>query len=573
MRCNGCKAKRKKGMSLILVFSSLLLCTLFGCMTDDPYIRVQNIRNEHDQAKLAEIALKDGNADARCMAVKNLTDQALIAKIAVEDNDSKVRGAALWKMTDQTLLAKIVEESKNDGTQNTAMIRITDPVLVAKFATENKDKKIRRLAVEKVKDQSLLEKIALSDADWEVRSFAAKKLADKRLLAKIAVEDKDWQVRKAIVETTTDQVLLSKAATEDRNEEVRGAAVTRIDDQSIQAKLAAGDPDPHVRSAAAGKLMDRALLRKIMKEDMDELVCESAYERINELGNFRLLAAVHSNSFSQDRIKKLLSPAVTQEELSASLFVAIKSGKPEICNMLISAGADINSLDGYNNTPLITALKEHQRESALKLIDLKADVSLMNKKNVNALYLAAYDPEMTEALLRSGARIADIKVDDANRDQAALSYQWLAYFMEGEINKGLLSPALKSDLISAFEIASRHFDSCADYYGSKANWEAAKVVGLTAAVVVLNVASRMAAQQQAQQMARDDAFRSAAGGGSGHGVGYATYNVYYPGDSIWNGAGTNRQKEDAAKELALKCRKKADCYSKMTSRQGSCPDN
>jgi len=386
----------------------------------------------------------------------------------------------------------------------------------------------------------LLAKIALADKDTEVRSVAVKKLADQGLLAKIALEDKDEKVRRTVVEMLTDRELLAKIALADKDTEVRSVAVKKLADQGLLAKIAVEGENGTVRAAAVWNLSDKTLLARIMKEDQNEFVCEAAYYRLNDLSQFSLLAAVRSYSDGvTDKIKTLLRTKITPEELSASLFAAVISGKWEICNELISAGADINSLDGYNNTPLMAAIKTQNREVALQLIKLKADISLKNKKNINALYLSAYDTQIIEALLRNNARIVDIKVDNENPDQAALSYQSLAYFIEGEIKQGLLPATLKSEVIIAYELAAKYFDSSADYYGRKANSDVLKTVAGIGLIIAVPVAT-------------------------------AGNVILIPGSSIVHSAKTNREMESIAKDLSLKCQKKVDCYKKMPPEQDSC---
>ena len=535
MSNSGSDTKRQKRLVLILVFLCFLLCVLIGCGTN-----VQNITRIQDQSKLAEIAVQDNDMNARRTAVARLNDQSLLERIAVEDKDAEVRITALSKITNQEWLAKMAVETKDERVRIVTMWNLTDMVLIARLATGENNEKVRRAAVNKLTDQGLLAKIALADKDAEVRSVAVMKLTDQGLLAKIAVEDKDEKVRRTVVEMLTDRELLAKIALADKDTEVRSVAVKKLADQGLLAKIAVEGENGTVRAAAVWNLSDKTLLARIMKEDQNEFVCEAAYYRLNDLSQFSLLAAVRSYSDGvTDKIKTLLRTKITPEELSASLFAAVISGKWEICNELISAGADINSLDGYNNTPLMAAIKTQNREVALQLIKLKADISLKNKKNINALYLSAYDTQIIEALLRNNARIVDIKVDNENPDQAALSYQSLAYFIEGEIKQGLLPATLKSEVIIAYELAAKYFDSSADYYGRKANSDVLKTVAGIGLIIAVPVAT-------------------------------AGNVILIPGSSIVHSAKTNREMESIAKDLSLKCQKKVDCYKKMPPEQDSC---
>ncbi|MDA8171371.1 MAG: hypothetical protein M0Z48_06005 [Nitrospiraceae bacterium] len=553
----GChKAGRRKDIFPILLTLGFLCMFFSGCGSNFQYIR-----NMHDQGKLAEIAVKDSNPAARRVAVTMLTDQSLLAKIALDDKDPGVRGAATWRITDQSLLAKIAAETRSVGVRTVAMERLTDPVLLARFALENKDKKIRLSAVETIKDHALLTKVALNDSAWEVRRAAARKITDQTVLAKIALADKDRRVRKTAAGALTDQALLARISTEGQDEEVRGIAAAKLKDQDIQKKIALGDKDPYIRSVAVGKLTDKALLASIAKNGQDAFVCETAYERLDDLNHYPLLAVLRSKSGAQDKIKSLLTSKVSKEELTAALLEAVRLGDWKICNMLISAGADINSLDC-----------------------------------VNVLYLAVPDPKITEALLQNGARVDDIKGDSENPVQAAFAYQWLARFMEKEIKQGRLPLTLKGYMILAYEIAARHFDFVAKNYGRKANWGIVKEIGVALAGGAYAGLSQMQAAQQSNQLAQVGALRHAAdygGGIQGYDRALTAYesaanqevlatepahlasaqnSINAAADTVWGSAETDREKEHAAQKLADECKKKAACYKKTVSGLGSCYD-
>jgi len=581
----------KRGNMISMIRYILCFAIFAGCGAS-----LQTVKNTTDQSKLAEIAMNSSDTKVRCAAVERLTteelrakialndadpevrriatgtltDQKILTRIAIEDNDAKVRSAALWKITDQDLLAKIAVEAKSEGARKVAMMKLTDRKVLSKFSTENKDDKVRIAAVGSLTDQAELENIAMTDAQPKVRIEAVKKLTGQAALSKIALTDADSGVRNAAVSKLDDQALLMKIAKQDSDGEVRGTAVDRMSDQREQAKIALEDVDWRVRSAAVMKMIDRTALARVMREDKDEYVCEAAYERLNDLNQHKLLSALKAKPVLMDNVKSLLSQQISKEELSSALFYSVKAGDINMCNMLLEAGADINSRDGYNDTPVMIAIKSKRQDVALSLINSKADIALTNKKNINALFLSAYNTDISEALIDHNARITDISVADSDREYAAFTYQWLAVFLEKKMEQKSIHPSYADDVKHAYGLAAKLFEQLSDYYSSEASWDTAKsivaIVALSAASSAVTAGNQKVAKQQANEMAQYNALRSASSGGSGQGTGIAFYQVvnFTPGDSIWNSARTNKDKARAASELASKCKKKHDCYNTRT---------
>jgi len=80
---------------------------------------------------------------------------------------------------------------------------------------------------------------------------------------------------------------------------------------------------------------------------------------------------------------------------------------PDICELLIAHGADLNSQDRYGNTPLHSAVRCRHLEIAELLLKFGADVNALNQQGSSALFEAArtHNAEMAELLLSHGAEV------------------------------------------------------------------------------------------------------------------------------------------------------------------------
>lgn len=294
-------------------------------------------------------------------------------------------------------------------------------------------------------------------------------------------------------------------------------------DQQTLSRLAIEDESGGVRRAAVRKLTDKTMLARIAKEDNDSDVSQAAFEKLNNIDESIFVAAVKSGDV--DKIKTSLTQQVSAAELSISLFSAVINGSWQLCDILIKAGADLNSTDGRGDTPLMISIKMNKRDIAIQLIKLNADVSVKNKINANALLLAASDEELARTLLKNNVTITEVKADNTNHGLLAPSYQWLASFMEQEYKQGQLSTKSISEIKNAYAIAAKHFDVLQVYYADNIGEDVTNSVigGMT---VLSN---------------------------------FNFSNLQY---SI-NSAKTNAEKSTFAQKQAQLCRKKIDCYNNV----------
>ncbi|MBI1820186.1 MAG: ankyrin repeat domain-containing protein [Nitrospirae bacterium] len=97
-----------------------------------------------------------------------------------------------------------------------------------------------------------------------------------------------------------------------------------------------------------------------------------------------------------------------KEDLNEALFDAAAHGRPQVIKVLISAGANINSIrDDIGNTPLINAVNSSNEDTMRALIELGADVNVANSIGRTALRYAVHYGlfEIMKTLIEKGANI------------------------------------------------------------------------------------------------------------------------------------------------------------------------
>ncbi|KAJ3449562.1 ankyrin repeat family protein [Anaeramoeba flamelloides] len=86
---------------------------------------------------------------------------------------------------------------------------------------------------------------------------------------------------------------------------------------------------------------------------------------------------------------------------STALHMSASNGHIECCDLLIKNGADINSKDRHNNTPLILATKNNHQSAVKFLLENKALVNIVDKEGNTALHYSNknQNTEISELLL------------------------------------------------------------------------------------------------------------------------------------------------------------------------------
>ena len=96
---------------------------------------------------------------------------------------------------------------------------------------------------------------------------------------------------------------------------------------------------------------------------------------------------------------------------NTQLHEAVEDGELELVRFLIDAGADVNALDKWLDTPLIIAAEEGDLEIVQILVDAGADVNVQDRWLDTPLHIATEegDLEIVQILVDAGA---DVNVQD-----------------------------------------------------------------------------------------------------------------------------------------------------------------
>jgi len=87
-----------------------------------------------------------------------------------------------------------------------------------------------------------------------------------------------------------------------------------------------------------------------------------------------------------------MDPNVAADNGNTALIAAVRASRPEIINLLLTEGADINRRDKeFGAIPLIWAALRGHNETANLLLERGADINALEEKNgMNAVSLAAF---------------------------------------------------------------------------------------------------------------------------------------------------------------------------------------
>jgi hypothetical protein len=199
-----------------------------------------------DQTLLATLAMGDGAATPREIAVEKLTDQVLLAEIAVEAPDPSVRIDAVKKLTNRTTLAKFANNDTDARVRNAAAQELTARRFSSGAPTDHNsltgvsagtvvNPNKPETAVERMTHQTLLVDIAKHASEVEARA-AVQQLTNQALLADVAMSPlSGFNVWQDAVEKVTDQALLATIAS--KGGERGEAAIKKLTDQGAVMKV------------------------------------------------------------------------------------------------------------------------------------------------------------------------------------------------------------------------------------------------------------------------------------------------------------------------------------------------
>jgi ankyrin repeat protein len=159
------------------------------------------------------------------------------------------------------------------------------------------------------------------------------------------------------------------------------------------------------RAEVADVAIDPALLNAIYRGDVvaakDAIARGVDVDAIETDGYNALFYAILADN-SQDvrlalvRLLLELKPDVNHCERGqrwTALAFAARGGLAEICQLLVAAGANVDSLDGFGNTPLWRATFHRQRETVAYLVSCGANADLANHSGVSPRMLVELSGE------------------------------------------------------------------------------------------------------------------------------------------------------------------------------------
>lgn len=118
--------------------------------------------------------------------------------------------------------------------------------------------------------------------------------------------------------------------------------------------------------------------------------------------------------------KELAELNITALQYGEQLLSAAQNGNIKLIELLLSAGADVNTIDHDGETALMLAVKNQKKAAFTLLLKNGGDVNTVNKNGQSILLTAVQrnDQDAVESLLKSGA---DVNYADSNR-KTALHY-------------------------------------------------------------------------------------------------------------------------------------------------------
>jgi ankyrin repeat protein len=249
-----------------------------------------------------------------------------------------------------------------------------------------------------------------------------------------------------------------------------------------------------------------------------------------------------------------------------ALMLSVQAGNLELAELLIQKGADVNNKDYKGISPLMFAAKSGHLRLVELLVDNGADVNAKSINNASPMFLSAFNNEVANYLYKQGAKVYPIKDIEAGFHQYALTYQWLARYYE---NKFFIddkkSELDKRYMINNFKIAGELFKKTSSEYTSIADKfrteRVVKVLWVSLANVVSQMAAEYQASLQAKQMAQIDALMSSSGKGKGYGV--AVYHTF-SADTYDLRKLENLYRKEAVKmnNLSIVCNQLVNCYNR-----------
>lgn len=136
-------------------------------------------------------------------------------------------------------------------------------------------------------------------------------------------------------------------------------------------------------------------------------------------GSTPLMTAIRSGdeALAKQRVlndKAYVNTANIRQE--TALHIASIKSSPELVQLLLKAGADINPVDEWGQTPLFIAVHNKNNAVAMLLISKGADINKANNDGTTPLIMSTFlnDNDVSLALIKAGAKIEPVnKIGDS----------------------------------------------------------------------------------------------------------------------------------------------------------------
>lgn len=178
-------------------------------------------------------------------------------------------------------------------------------------------------------------------------------------------------------------------------------------DSGHVADFAAQNPNKEVYNSIINRLNSEAEQRKNANDPKDSSIW---------FNNKALVSAIRNNNtaaLNRELKKDLNLEALMKGQFNALMFAAAFSKTAEPINMLLKAGADVNSSNNNGDTPLMTAVLVNSNLAAAQaLISAGADVNATDKNGTSVIMAAANknpNEKIPVLLLQSGAEVPDTR--------------------------------------------------------------------------------------------------------------------------------------------------------------------
>lgn len=192
---------------------------------------------------------------------------------------------------------------------------------------------------------------------------------------------------------------------------------------AVPAERVAGvkySPEVFYKAVASGDLEKvQALAAKASSRVLTKALSYAIKEGGGELVSLLVDAGADGSVFLVDAAKAVQDPEVikplakgaSKGKLDGALLMASANNCPEVVQLLLDSGADVDSRDSWGDTALMYAARSNENSEVVTLLaKAGADLEAVDIWNRNALALAVDNLQVAEALVEAGADVNNVLV-------------------------------------------------------------------------------------------------------------------------------------------------------------------